>query len=144
MDPSTNKPAVNPNIPVAQASTENRAQPIGRLAEAPNQSKPETAHAVETAPQPGAVSHVQQPIQQSVAPIATAPPAQTIHTGSTQARTLQLQDLEAGDEDLIEKEWVDKAEEIIASDEDNPRLEDQHQREINKIYLKKRFNLDVS
>jgi hypothetical protein len=101
---------------------------------------------VELTPQPGSVA----PAQATVPPTQaspTAPPAQTVHTGSTQGRALfdpNLASMDAADEDLIEKEWVDKAEEVITNDQDNPYVEDQHQHEMNKLYLKKRFNLDVS
>lgn len=49
----------------------------------------------------------------------------------------------ADDTDLIEKEWVDKAKEIVASTAHDPY---QQNKEINKIradYLKKRYNKEI-
>ncbi len=49
----------------------------------------------------------------------------------------------ADDTDLIEKEWVDKAKEIVAQTANDPYLQN---KEINKIrseYLKKRYNKEL-
>lgn len=49
----------------------------------------------------------------------------------------------ADDTDLIEKEWVDKAKEIVEQTAHDPYLQNQ---EINKVkveYLKKRYNKDI-
>lgn len=49
----------------------------------------------------------------------------------------------ADDTDLIEKEWVDKAKEVVARTAQDPHLQS---REINKIradYLRKRYNKDI-
>lgn len=54
-----------------------------------------------------------------------------------------LANLPAEDADVIEKEWVDKSDEIIASKQDDPRAEDDAQHNLSRAYLKKRFNLDV-
>lgn len=147
MDPQQNIP--NPNS-VQQAPIEaaqQSSQPITTEAVA-QPTVEQTPTPIEAAPVPGqaaalAQSHQQLPAQQPV----TATPAQAVHVSSVQGRALHdpsLQSLPAEDEDLIEKEWVDKAEEVIAQDQDNPRAEDDHQHEMSKVYLKKRFNLDVS
>lgn len=50
----------------------------------------------------------------------------------------------ADDTDLIEKEWVEKAKEIVGKTRNDPYLQNQ---EINKVkadYLKKRYNKDVT
>lgn len=149
MDPSTNQPVANPNLPIAQPQPEARPSVAMPPVETPAQPNTETAPpAVETTPQPGAAAPVQAAQAQTpLVPAVTPPPAQSVHTGSVQGRALydpSLVNMEAADEDLIEKEWVDKAEEIITNDEDNPYVEDQHQHDISRVYLKKRFNLDVS
>lgn len=49
----------------------------------------------------------------------------------------------ADDTDLIEKEWVDKAKQILERNKDNPHALNQ---EINKVkadYVKKRYNKDL-
>ncbi len=49
----------------------------------------------------------------------------------------------ASDDDLIEKEWVDKAKKIVAETKDDPYKRD---KEVNKLqvdYLKKRFGREI-
>jgi hypothetical protein len=55
-----------------------------------------------------------------------------------------LESLPAEDVDLIEKSWVKKTEDVIEQDKDDPALEDEHQHEMSRVYIKKRFNLDVN
>lgn len=47
--------------------------------------------------------------------------------------------LVAADEDLIEKEWVDKAKEIIQSTKDDPHARTQRVNELQRDYLQKRY-----
>ncbi len=47
--------------------------------------------------------------------------------------------LVAGDEDLIEKEWVDKAKEIIEQTKDDPHARTQKVNELQRDYLQKRY-----
>lgn len=55
----------------------------------------------------------------------------------------QLAQLPADDADVIEKVWVEKADEIVDKTKDDPFLEDEAQHSLSRAYLKKRFNLDV-
>jgi len=48
--------------------------------------------------------------------------------------------LVAADEDLIEKEWVDKAREIIAQTKDDPHARTLRVNQLQKDYLFKRYN----
>jgi len=47
--------------------------------------------------------------------------------------------LVAADEDLIEKEWVDKAKEIIEQTRDDPYVRTQRVNELQRDYLQKRY-----
>jgi len=47
--------------------------------------------------------------------------------------------LVAADEDLIEKEWVDKAKEIIQHTKDDPHTRTQRVNELQRDYLQKRY-----
>ncbi|MDB5163358.1 MAG: hypothetical protein JWO54_48 [Candidatus Saccharibacteria bacterium] len=47
--------------------------------------------------------------------------------------------LVAADEDLIEKEWVDKAKEIILHTKDDPHARTQKVNELQRDYLQKRY-----
>lgn len=48
--------------------------------------------------------------------------------------------LVAADEDLIEKEWVDKAKEIIQHTKDDPHARTLRVNELQRDYLQKRYN----
>ncbi len=50
----------------------------------------------------------------------------------------------ADDVDLIEKEWVEKAKEIVNKTKDNPYLQNKAISEIKTDYIKKRYNKDLS
>lgn len=64
----------------------------------------------------------------------TADPAQ-----SPAATTPSL----AADVDVIEPEWVKKAEEAVAKHRDDPRAEETAVENLQRDYLKARYNLDV-
>ncbi len=80
-------------------------------------------------------------------PQVTPPQANSVHTDAKSARDMFAQSLEplpAEDVDLIEKPWVKKTEYVIEQDKDDPALEDEHQHDMSRVYIKKRFNLDVN
>lgn len=113
----------------------------------PTPPTPEMPTTVER-PQPAPVEQTSG-VGASVVPTAPAaqPPTQAppSTTAATQSSTVDpsLANLPAEDADVIEKEWVDKSDEIIASKQDDPRAEDDAQHNLSRAYLKKRFNLDV-
>jgi Txe/YoeB family toxin of Txe-Axe toxin-antitoxin module len=49
----------------------------------------------------------------------------------------------AGDEDVIEKEWVDKAKKIIQETKDDPYARTTRVNELQRDYLKKRYSKDL-
>lgn len=49
----------------------------------------------------------------------------------------------ADDVDLIEKEWVDKAKEIVAQTAHDPYLQNKEMNKVKSEYLKKRYNKDI-
>lgn len=69
-------------------------------------------------------------IAQPVAPVQAPPPDPTPTAGTP---------LVAADEDLIEKEWVDKAKEIIEQTKDDPHARTQKVNELQRDYLQKRY-----
>lgn len=108
--------------------------------------------AVEVAPSPPA-AHTSQAATQPVAaaaplqPTAAAVGSTAVHTDAPTAREIhskEVESLDAGDDDLIEKTWVDKSEKIIRENENDPKNEDDLQHDMAKHYLKKRFKLDVT
>ena len=75
------------------------------------------------------------------APAATpqAPPIVPPNDLATQA-PISATPLVAADEDLIEKEWVDKAKEIIQHTKDDPHARTQKVNELQRDYMQKRYN----
>ena len=49
----------------------------------------------------------------------------------------------AADDDLIEKEWVEKAKKVIAETKHDPHLQEQEVSKLQADYLKKRYNKSV-
>lgn len=76
----------------------------------------------------------------SAVPIAPVmpqmPPAQTAQPENLGAAGTPLV---AADEDLIEKEWVDKAKEIVDQTQGDPYTRTQRVNELQRDYLKKRY-----
>lgn len=86
------------------------------------------------------------------ATVVVPPPPPTSATNSSQVVSTttakdqfeaQLAQLPAEDNEVIEKVWIDKADEIVEKTKDDPYLEDEAQHSLSRAYLKKRFNLDV-
>ncbi len=50
----------------------------------------------------------------------------------------------ADDVDVIEKEWVDKAQEIVKKTEGDPHAEEDQVEDLQYDYLKKRYGIDVN
>jgi len=68
-------------------------------------------------------------------PLPTTPTATTVPLDDNPAV--------AGDEDVIEKEWVDKAKKIILETKDDPFERTNRVNELQRDYLKKRYNKDL-
>lgn len=51
--------------------------------------------------------------------------------------------LVAEDVDLIEKEWVERAKDIVHKTKDNPHLQNKALTELKVDYIKKRYNKDI-
>lgn len=77
--------------------------------------------------------------QQYVAPVVV--PVPPLDTSTIPPSTTAP--LVAEDADLIEKEWVDKAKKIILETRDDPFARTNQVNELQKEYLKKRYNKDL-
>lgn len=114
--PSLPTPEVGPEIPVSSPET-------GRVS-------PERSGELSAQAQAGVAA---QPTP-AVLPIpvpASAPSPATLPTDDLPAV--------AGDEDLIEKEWVDKAKQIINQTRDDPARREKEVGRLQADYLKKRY-----
>ena len=83
-----------------------------------------------------------QAVVQAVAPSLTIP---TVVPQSDDASTVLSDDtpIVANDDDLIEKEWVDKAKQIIAATKDDPY---KREREVSKLqieYIRRRYGREI-
>ena len=128
-------PSLNPENPSLGLNSTENASPAVEVS---------TSQPVPNASLPGA-----QPVAAAapLQPTAAAVGSTAVHTDAPTAREIhskEVESLDAGDDDLIEKTWVDKSEKIIRENENDPKNEDDLQHDMTKHYLKKRFNLDVT
>jgi len=111
-------PEAAPNLPPLDVGIERGQERVEQVAEASARA----ADAATSVPAPVPVAPVvpaQAQQGQPVAPSATP--------------------LVAADEDLIEKEWVDKAKQIIEQTRDDPHARTQKVNELQRDYLQKRY-----
>lgn len=87
-------------------------------------------------------SITEQPIQVGAPTPAPAQASTSTTTTPTQDDTA-LDAIEAADAELIEKEWVDQADEIIAKRANDPAGEDDAEADLSQAYIKNRFNVDI-
>jgi len=78
-----------------------------------------------------------------LATVLPTPVAGTATDDKTDNTTLSSNPAVANDDDLIEKEWVDKAKKIVAETRDNPHLQDEKVNKLQADYLKKRFGREL-
>lgn len=117
--PPTNASERVASLPQLDSSLERGQERFEQAAEAGARVSDATAAAVATA--------TVAPAGTAQAPPAQAPPA----TSATP--------MVAADEDLIEKEWVDKAKQIIEQTRDDPHARTQKVNELQRDYLQKRY-----
>lgn len=83
---------------------------------------------------------IAQPPLPTLPPLpSVAPPAQ-----SSTATSDPTNPTAAADEDLIEKEWVEKAKKVIADTKHDPYLQEQEVSKLQADYLKKRYGKTVN
>ena len=106
-------------------------------------STSETAQSVAVEKIPAGVSApINNSQASSVLPLAADDPS-SIAASAQQLPAAQAYPLIADDADLIEKEWVNKAKEIVEKTKADPY---QQNKEVNKVkadYLKKRYNKEL-
>ncbi len=99
------------------------------------QARPAGAERAVAAP-PQATTPLAQPFALPIPPIQSALPPQTGVTGTTQPTAVPLAD----DGDLIEKEWVDKAKQIVEHTRDDPYKQSEELTVVKADYMKQRYN----
>jgi len=98
-----------------------------------------TESRVEKAPELG---QVQAEISQIAMPSLPTPVVATDAT-SSQPQADDSSPLVAGDDDVIEKEWVEKAKSIIAATKDDPYRREQEISRLQIDYLRKRYGREI-
>lgn len=78
-----------------------------------------------------------------VTPVLPAPVAPTEPSVSTDNTVSDDTPLVANDDDLIEKEWVDKAKKIIVQTKDDPYAREQQVGKLQADYLRKRYGKEL-
>jgi len=73
----------------------------------------------------------------------SAPPVPTSSAQSAMPLTGDDAPLAAADEDLIEKEWVDKAKKIVEETRDDPYRREQEVGKLQADYLRKRYGKEL-
>lgn len=133
---------MNPELPQAQPSIETLPPTPGSLEAQPDNGVAERERGNVERPAPVAteppVPHAALPTiaqDTTVAPPPVAPtPAQSMISGAPSI---------AGDDDLIEKEWVDKLKRIISLTKEDPYERARVIAQLQADYLKKRHNREV-
>jgi hypothetical protein len=116
--------------PVEQAPGMPAEQQPGNAPEQGNAAVAEQSGASAPAQRPAAIP-LPTPPQMATAPQAGAQPVQNAPTAGLQA---------SDDSDLIEKEWVNKAKQIVEKTRDDPHKQSEELTLVKVDYMKKRYN----
>lgn len=135
MEPKSPTPHFESENPVVSYET--------KVELAPQQATPEFGQAVERGGE-----RVEQRSDSAIAPqIATPilPPPLPLPVMDDASMPSVADDapLVAGDEDLIEKEWVDRAKQIIEQTKDDPYRREQEVNKLQSDYLRKRYGREL-
>lgn len=76
-------------------------------------------------------------------PVVSVAPVPTPNGSMAQPNTASDTPLVAADEDLIEKEWVDKAKKIVEETKDDPYKREQEVGKLQADYLRKRYGKEL-
>lgn len=131
---------MNPELPQVRQNIEAPPQMPGGVEYGLEQAtqNPEVQRSAEAGPAPSVVQQ-QSPVIPTALPVVTV--SQPVQDDST--KTVASDDdtpLTAADEDLIEKEWVEKLKKIIVLTKDDPYERSRVIAQLQADYLKKRYN----
>ncbi|HET8884238.1 MAG TPA: hypothetical protein VFM68_02095 [Candidatus Saccharimonadales bacterium] len=138
---------MEPKLPEANIGPEQSAANYSQsLERAPQSSTPEAAietnaerfeQRSEAAPAAAAATPALPP------PYAPAVPPPVVVPSNTVPTVADDTPIVASDDDVIEKEWVDKAKKIIIQTKDNPYLREQEVSKLQADYLRKRYGKEL-
>ncbi len=129
---------MNPELPQVRQNVEAPPQIPGGIERSPEQATqtPEIQTGVEAGPDPGVAQ--QKPVIPTVLPVVTV--SQPVQDDTQTVASDDDTPLTAADEDLIEKEWVEKLKKIITLTRDDPYERSRVIAQLQADYLKKRYN----
>ena len=134
MEPETSTPKIGPE----QGSSEYQVSPerVGQLPTPEQGIETGAERREQTAELQAAVSDASAVSPILPSPVVTDEPS-TVLTGTVAGPTV------AADEDLIEKEWVDKAKKIVADTQNDPHQREEAVNQLQRDYLKKRYGREM-
>lgn len=132
-------PEAGPSLPNIETTPEQN-QP-GQIEAAPAPSAPEVDRPAGESVNQSAPISLPTPIPQPVAP-AQQDDEEDQDTSEQQKAEVGAPDL-ANDVDVIEKEWVDKAKEIVNDSRDDPHRQNHNVSVLKADYMKKRYGKDI-
>jgi|WetSurMetagenome_2_1015567.scaffolds.fasta_scaffold981047_2 hypothetical protein len=116
-------------------AVEKTSTAVAEMEHAPSYERQEALRQVSAVPTAVSSNVAQQPIlpAPSAGAVAAARQDQTTNTNPATAR----------DAGRIEKEWVDKAKQIVQMTKDNPYVQEKEVSKLQADYIKKRYGKDV-
>ena len=132
MNPELPAQGTTPELPSAYPEVESRPEMPERTGEQSHERE-QNMQQVDRASQPP----VAAPLPLPPVPVPVPVPVQQQADDTTVGPTI------AADDDLIEKEWVDKAKKIIAETKDDPYRREQEVGKLQADYLRKRYGKEL-
>ena len=131
--------AQHPSPEMGPKQTPETAQPSGNSLPMTTEKPAVSVERGEAQPQPSAGPG---------APVVALPQLPTLPspqqpTQSAQPVTTDNNPVQAADDDIVEKEWVDKAKKIVAQTKDDPYNQEKEVSKLQADYLKKRYGKEL-
>ena len=137
MEQTPSSPGRSPELPTV--SLPSNGETLGA------EQRPEVANegAVERQETRGGSAPVDNGAPAAAIPTPITAPPQPVSTAGDTAQTSVILPTVANDDDLIEKEWVDKAKKVLAETRDDPYLREQEVNRLQADYLLKRYGREL-
>jgi hypothetical protein len=119
-----------PEVPIASGEATRQTPEVG----------PGSVETHEAAPQSAGAA---APVAALPAMPSLPPLPQAADSGHAQTNSQDGNPLVAADEDVIEKEWVDKAKKIVAQTKNDPYIQEKEVSKLQADYIKKRYGKEI-
>lgn len=137
---------MEPKTPSPHLGPEQAGGYVPSLPESPIYATPERAPeqvGEQRAERPATQEQSQSTLPPPMVPVPVLPQPPAPQDDAAAVNPVSDTPLVAGDDDLIEKEWVDKAKKIIAETKDDPYKREQEVGKLQADYLKKRYGHEL-